>query len=205
MSEPAPGGAPPELFVLVGEIARFLDDGWTSRLGRADRTEEAFLARKGRMLHLTYARRQQSHVLIRAVNVHRPELPWLEFVGSISMTVAIGRGAAAIAGAIESHMLPAYAYALSRLRATEAAQRDLKDLANPEVGRLLHLVASGGIHGTASPGRLIAIRLADGSPAYAEVHLRDEPGTCLLAIERLPVSALPSAIEAVAAVLTSNI
>lgn len=197
--------APAELFVLAGEVARCLGDDWSARPGRAHHPEEAFLARNRQLLHLTYARREHSHVLVRAVNVHRGDLPWLEYVGSVSTTVGVVRGAAAIAGAIESWMLPAYTYALSRLRATEVAQRDLRELADPDVERLLRLVADGGLRGAASPHRLVAVRLVDGSPAYAEVHLRDEPGTCLLSIERLPVRALPGVIEAVATALATAI
>jgi hypothetical protein len=193
----------PPIGAFAAEAATMLEGTWSLRQGRGGHAE-VYLDQGNRSLHVSCA---DGRVLVRGVDTYGcpgrvPCFPY-EYLGDRA-TVAIRRGARALATAITTRVLPTYLLRLDNRRERAQARAAAVSAQRADVERLLALVSGGQVHTAHLDAMLVAWDLHDNGGVTAALYARREPGTVELTFQQVPVAAVSDLVQAVRQVLANT-
>jgi hypothetical protein len=193
----------PPIGAFAAEAATMLEGTWSLREGRGGHPE-VFLLQADRSLHVSCA---AGRAAVRGVNTYGcadavPRGPH-DYLGDRA-TVAIQRGARALASAITARVLPTYLPQLDHRREREQAHAAAAGAQQADVDRLLALLSAGRVRTSHVDALLVAWQLHERGGVSAALYARREPGTVELTLHGVPVAAVSDLVEAARRVLTDT-
>jgi hypothetical protein len=178
-----------------------LEGTWVLRPGRGGRPEAFLRQGADRALHIRYA---ADRAVVRGVNTCRcsdglPRGPH-DYLGE-QATLAMRRGARALATAITSRVLPTYLPRLDHQRERANVRAAAGGAQRADIEQLLDLLSSGRVRTSHLDAMLVAWDLHEGG-VTAALYARREPDTVELTLHGVPVAAVRELLEATRSVLT---